>query len=440
MNPVLTRRTRWQPFFNVSTAAAYHFELQQVTLDAVEDVHVQGFAKSLAPSRFRILPLAAHEYTHLLDHMTTLWGRELLHSFYEGLGAREAGDLPRFPAMVRARRAVHRSGSLRYFMTLGPRAGYRGRWVWALSVGLRFNSAGELDPNQPIPFVRFGHGDPNKDENRVARVPISAAALSELRATAAEFRWIAAEQAARGQRNTPATPLNWLAEYESQLYSAPFVLYSSALHLLANHCHVDSVADVIEHGSALAALALNGGPSLAGRLRLDESWTERWRPPHSPWDLVTPLLTSADPGFLYLALCSHAPPPNGKTLEEWLGETLDRAVGLSLIDVEVLCGAEWESQSARVGSLAEQQFQRWFEFGEQWRAEVGPLGSSEPLMAALEGAESPRLPAALTSDMAPWAPQAEPFEPMPGATILDRLDYMGGIVDSIDEFLDVCGL
>ncbi len=86
-----------QPFPNLNAAAGqYDFWTQSIHLNSVTAAHM---AKAIQPQnwpeRFRVLPLVMHERQHFVDHITTLWGRQLLRQAFEVSATRNSPDLSR---------------------------------------------------------------------------------------------------------------------------------------------------------------------------------------------------------------------------------------------------------------------------------------------------------------------------------------------------------
>jgi hypothetical protein len=139
----------------------------------------------------------------------------------------------------------------------------------------------------------------------VVRVPFAAAALAEARAMFAEATWIGREHAILAGA-TPASPEAWVSTYAEHLYSANYAAYTVAAHILANYCGSSDLREVLPYASALAWVALNATPDLAARLTLPDDWTTHWR--SGATDLIGPLLTTPDCGFVFAALAATGVP------------------------------------------------------------------------------------------------------------------------------------
>ncbi len=435
----IPRLKQWQPFFNLKTEAAYCSELQLVTLDEITKIEIEGFSKDLPASRYKILRLASHEYTHWFDHVGTLWGRRLLCSFYRGLVAKQKEDIGNFPRIVEARNQIQRSFSNSYFFIKGPEAESERPWSWNLSMGSRFNFTGCLDHKHPIPFINFWKGESSKPESLAARMPITPASLTEVRAMFSEYICVVKECVKFGQGKTPADPNSWMQEYTKQLYDVDLLVYSTALHILGNLCGANSILQIHLYSTALSGLALNFPPSLVPRLKIPPAW-ELMREKEAGVDRLQALLDLNDPGLIYTLLCIHAPHPNGQELEPWVNSVLNPALGLDLSDVS----KEWEKAfaqetSALMDLVPHKMFSILMETGEKWAGRGGVLSIPVPIVEAVYGNSDLPLPDALTGDWETWnSGQSIDFkDPL---STKKRIEYLQDMVRRMDEFIQVCGM
>jgi hypothetical protein len=161
---------------------------QSLRLDGFADDDVKAALHGDVPTSRKILPVMVHECQHMVDHLCTLFGRQLLVQTYDGMDARLSGSNSRFASVAhlfRNIREIHRND---YFFELGEAADKPRRpgerWIYDFSTGLQLDVEGREVPDHPVFFVRFFH----PDGGRIARVPMSVAALLEARAMAAEVR------------------------------------------------------------------------------------------------------------------------------------------------------------------------------------------------------------------------------------------------------------
>lgn len=437
---MIRKSDRWRPFYNISTLAAYHFELVQVTLDSVDDLIISALNNGTPAARNKVLPLAAHEYMHWIDHVASIWGRDLLFRYFRGVKARESGNEFIFDSMVDAVKAVNRSKSDVYYFFEGPQWEQGTPWDWSLSVGMRFNAEGKPDPNDPIPFVRFGKGDPNIDDNLIVRMPISAASLAEVRAMATEYLWVRAEHGDKGSSKTPADPKKWIQDFESKAYTPDFLIYTTALHLLANHTNQGNIEDIILHASELAWVALNFPSSLTSQLHIPSAWSDRWQRPNDGLDYVSGLLATQDPGFIYAVLCWHAHSPGTQNPEEWVDDVVLKAVGCTIAEFNSARQDAIERQKdAFAKELKDPRLISWLNLSDPWAESTTGFRISQALLQSLEGDQTLSLPPALTADFSLWYPNGDVVFSDGFADPLERVKHYEDRRDRIDEFIDVCG-
>lgn len=392
---------RWQAFANIGEDGSYGFTSQLVMLNSVEQAHVSAVMAKRAAGRFKVLHLAAHEYTHWLDHVSTLWGRASLRLFHRAYEATELNDEHEFgPAIVDAWDFVGRIRSDVYFRVLGE-LGKDTHWAADFSAGLRFSIRGVPDETDPIVFIRFF--DPRVSgpsrSSLIARTPLSVLSLTECTAQAAEFRWISAEAADYGG-NTPANPATWLSSLLSSLYDRDNCFYSAVFHSVANTANIRDTATAVEVAPALATLALNLPSEAYTELRSASGLPADW------YKRVAGLHHHRDPGCALLVLLSHRVPYTGQSASAWVDEVL-RAGGLKgLSAVEKGWRAEL-SQGSEPAPLVSPRLMSTLQLGESWALERGILGDAAPLVGALNGNSNLKLPHAILGDESTWSPTGE---------------------------------
>lgn len=442
MHDQIQRSKHWQPFFNLNKLAAYHFDLQLVTLYCIDENIIGDLKKNDPQARYKTLPLAAHEYTHWFDHVGSLWGRRLLCAFYRGLIARQNEDIERFPEIVEARRQIHRCTSTDYYFTHGPKAGAERPWSWSLSMGSRFDSTGHLDHKDPIAFIRFGkEGNSGNDENLVARMPITSASLAEVRARFSEYLWYIKENEELGQGGTLGDPGKWMEEYTNNLYNEGLLLYSSALHLLANHCKIQHAFEILPYSAALSGLALNFPPSLVPRIKIPPEW-EAWRQNEFGYDRLQALIDNCEPGFIYTTLCFWAKPPDSQGIEQWIDSVLGSALDLDLNTMqEKWLEAFDQETSIMLSEVSHNIFSMLMKAGEQWGKRAGVLGNTGGIIYAVCGSYDLPLPDAATLADEPLCWNSEKsFSYDDGHDTFSRINYLSEIRKRMDQFFDVCGI
>jgi hypothetical protein len=432
MTPRRSAGSSWQALPNLRVEAQYHFDLQLPTVEDCDQTKLIAMQQGLASPRHRLLRLAVHEYTHWTDHVASTWGRQLLAGYARAVRARNQDDPAHFHHIVAAHRAVSRASLQPYYFMLGPASSVMPPWRWTLSVGQRFDSSGRLNRSDPILFIRFLHPDTGE---LVARVPFSPGALAEARAMFAEFSWVQREHEVRAGE-TPASPSHWLSTYAAELYSVDSTLYTVAAHLLANTTGLTDLREVMPYSSALAWFALNATPTLATRLSLPSEWCEQWEKGSS--DVLSPLVSNADPGLVFAALAATGIRPRGQSPDAWLNEVLERNAAMTLVDAERV----WQESQEQLFDSIEPEPLPWYGTlaaeGRAWARAYGPSGSPVTLLDTLDRPGTLRLPATLLAeDETYWHPTG----PIPGdEDSAGRREEAMECSSRLGEFLLACGV
>ncbi len=308
-----------------------------------------------------------------------------------------------------------------------------------MSLGLRFDRGGNLNSNDPIPFIRFGKGDPSDDKNLIARMPISTASLTEVRGMAAEYLWIIRECKKFGV-DTPADPERFAKEYAAQFYKDDFLVYTTGLHVLANHCGATTVTEILEYAANLAWVALNFPQSLVGRLRIPDDWQWGADDQETFNSRSFSLILRRDPGFIFCVLTKFTRLPCGMDCASWINELFLAAGDFTLLDFEQAWLEELEKTSSQaISDLPDRQFMAWMNVGEQWARQIGPSGRADELLLALDGNSKLGLPDALNQDWEVWNPGMS-IDLDDGMTTLDRVKDMETLRDRMLEFIEACGV
>lgn len=432
-------RNRWEPFFNVNTLAQYSFDLQLVTLDDIDKTTIIALNNNEEGARNKTLPLAAHEYTHWLDHVSTLWGRKLLGTYYSGLVARENNDPHNFYKVVYAHQHIQRTSSNRYYFTKGPKYGEGSPWNSQLTLGSRFDFSGSLDHKNPIPFIRFFKGPTDNEDSLIARMPIAPAALAEVRAMWSEFLWLQQECSGENKNAALVNLSEFKRNYNSQFHDSDFLVYVTSLHLLANHCGSPDLFSIFPYSSALSGLALNFPSSLIPHIKIPPIW-ENWRQNEWGVDRLQASLDNHDPGFIYAILCCHTQTPVGQDVTQWINTVLISAMDLDLKVVTQEWVKEFDEETSRIlKQVSHPIFSKLIEVGGQWREKVGLLGKLDPIVDAVNGKSELPLPDAITGDLVPWNP-GDSLSHIDGRSTIERKDYLFEMRNKMDEFLDICGI
>src|SRR5271166_993071 len=171
----------------VDDIGSYEYHSQTITLHKVKPARYDLAYKQNDPSaRFLVLPVAAHEVAHWVDHTATLWGQQMLVRMFNTFNIRAQNDEHRFFEILDYERTSNRIRFPDYYSTieegaLDPWDGIP--WLYRFTCGLMFGRDGKLSEDHPVVFTRFD----NHQDRGVCRVPFSVTTLLEVNAVAAEL-------------------------------------------------------------------------------------------------------------------------------------------------------------------------------------------------------------------------------------------------------------
>ena len=307
-----------QGWFDFATATVYLKALSEVDVITAQKLFA-GLAQALedaqsktvlTPEQFsalaKILPLAAHEYTHFVDGTSSLWGLrhlKLMNDAYVNSGDRGARE-----DTFRSAKVFHdHLRSIRlpsYYTVVNKGSSVERPWRSETSIGRTFNGDGDISP-RPILFSRFL----NASGDLIVRSPISNVSILEASAMASELRLHAAllhhvepdfrivEQKLFGQRQMDF------------LYSRDLTEYSVCVHVLANKLGCKDAFEAFTVTAQLTRLVLNFPTSAFQRLHGVCPVSELLDLPeaHDFCGAVRDGLRAADLGTLYYLLTLALP-------------------------------------------------------------------------------------------------------------------------------------
>jgi hypothetical protein len=280
----------------------------------------------------RQLPVIVHEYQHAVDHVGTVVGRRLLDRLrdaYAAIDAHGRGDAGLMYKLVELHDEQRRFFRRGYFTVRSPDGGIGSPRKWKLggTIGAAFDFHGRTDESEPILFATFA------DEaagGRVARQPLSAAALFEARAVYVEL-----EQSlllARAEKGGQIEALDKLDEHYTKLvYHPDWTMYSAPAHMVSTQCGVSDLVTAYRLTARLAGVALNVAPDLP----LGPSILNGW--PEDSKGRARALLDRRDPGMLFACLVGSAP-AFAADPDDWLRQTLEKAGFPSLEAIHAAAG------------------------------------------------------------------------------------------------------
>lgn len=187
------------------------------------------------------LAVIAHELTHWLDLLSTVWGQEYLVELFDAYEAAlnsRANPENGWWKVMRQFDQDRRIMFPRYYKFVLPERtphGPRNPWSIDYSCGQEFGPDGRIDANHPIFFTTFGE---NTTRRRIARQPISVGTLLETNATWSELITGTAVLSQIPDGDDRHTHLAiWPKERASFLYDAHLTEYTAAVHLLSARTH-----------------------------------------------------------------------------------------------------------------------------------------------------------------------------------------------------------
>lgn len=426
---------RWQGFANLGIEAQYEHLSQIITLNAVEEPHLNAAKSGAASGRRKVLLPLAHEMTHWLDHIATSWGRRHLVQILNAYHARIRNNPVDFYHIVAMADSVRRLGDHGYYKVVGEHASKLSQihpWLWTTSCGLRFSADGRTDRKSPIIFNKF-YALNVSHETLIARVPISVIALTEANAMSAEQDWVQREQLTG---TSAISTESWQKQASSMIHDVDYILYTCALHCVANHCLITESASAYAYVRSLATLCLNLPPRYFAKMKLPSHLKAVW-----DRDLVTALRGLGDPGFAFLVLCSWAGPTGTLTSLEWIEQIL-KSAGLPAVDeIEKVWLHEFEKDVKCLSGPFDTRSAALFSAGQLWAARRGILGDTRCLLRAIEGQNDDLpMPDILLGDGTVWQ-LGSPlnYRGVPSPDTEAWFDMAWKAETSLVEFLYACG-
>lgn len=300
----------------LKSGAVAHYDprSQIITLESYIRQDVEDLKNGDAAKQKEFAAVVIHEFTHWIDHVSSLWGQSNLLAWFNGVAAWKSNDATKFSTVLDARQALKTMKYATYFTTIEIKDMAEARqgapWRYRYTAGRAFDAFGKLNIKHPILFTRFGtHGGTS-----IGRVPMSAGALLEANAVAADlfFDMLHVAEAVESgdlvEKGIPEKNVN--DKYLDILYSAELVEYSVAAHCLANSVKDMGVFDAYRRAARLSEIAMNLPSALFERIKLPENG--------EPFaDLHPYFLKRRDVGYAYWCLCQHATSDAGNDLELW---------------------------------------------------------------------------------------------------------------------------
>lgn len=303
-------------------AATYDPRSQIIILHDYEGSDFQAVESGDVEKKAKFASLVIHEFTHWIDHVSTLWGQRNLSAWLGGLAAWKSGNEANYPAVIRARHEMKAMKYAQYFKSVeisDVAAASKGRpWRGAYSIGTAFDHVGAPNPDHPILFTRFW----TFGRIPIARVPMSVGSLLELNAVRSqmdvELLAFAQAFAAHDLVECKLQEQAIQRKYLDLLYSVDHVDYSVAAHCIANSISNSDIVEAYTRGNRLAEIAMNLTRENMDKLCLPGRF-------NSLPEAHARFLKQHDVGYAYWCLCLHAPDDLSLPLDQWVATTLENA-------------------------------------------------------------------------------------------------------------------
>lgn len=272
-------------FVNFETLTKERFE--EVISEPLKIGHEQDFG------------VITHEFRHAIDHLATLWGQQHLLKLQKALSARLSSKAEDFYHVIPYKKEENQLFHLDYYSEVYNKSIYTGldsRWKYSTSIGLRFDSEGQLDGSKPILFARFS----TPADKLLIRVPITVASLLETNAVYEEHTFIL--NAYREQyKDDFAFYVKMYSDdfLKNLLYNQNLAVYNVAVHTTANFLGIKDTTLAYRISSAIATVALNMPSKLTNKIPIPSEFTGE------ELERSKALLKNNDRGFIFYALCRN---------------------------------------------------------------------------------------------------------------------------------------
>lgn len=295
-------------FPNAKTLGLYDPFSQLITLKTVTQDEFKKFKieAGVTPETIKNYSLYAHEITHWLDHVSTLWGQKNLVLLYNALNAKATNNFDEFWRIKLYFDLCKSERHFDYYTEIYKNELIRENDLWghSISVGSSFDKEGKIDHDKRIFFAEFFQ----RDRTKLARIPVTIASILEGRAIHNEFKVrfdIVNGIEDAFQRKFAENDLN--DELFGIAFNPKLILYNAIFHLTASKLSILDSRKLLELIHDLSNVALNMPEVEYKKLKS----IKRDEPKLS--DVYEKLIQQRDYGFLYYTLAENVIKPNQKT-------------------------------------------------------------------------------------------------------------------------------
>lgn len=271
------KKSSFQRLFPDTKVAAYYDPFSQIiTLSQYDkdDFANLDLNKPTANDIDKI-SLFEHEFTHWLDHISTLWGQRNLVLIYNALNARANENIDDFWRIKFLTTSFSGDDFFDYFTEEYKRKNeaIKKPWRYQISSGIRFSEQGKPEYNKPILFLRFNCFD----DIPLIRIPVSVASILETNAINSEFALkigLANTIENVVDKNLKLTEIK--EEMLSILYHKDFALYTVVAHLTANLNNQTDAAKTYQVASSIGTTILNLPDEIFEKMDLVKIGNDEW--------------------------------------------------------------------------------------------------------------------------------------------------------------------
>ncbi|MEE6185160.1 hypothetical protein [Bacillus pretiosus] len=244
-------------FPNVTTEGYYDPMSQSIVYCSINRNDFDNILKEpLDLKGIRKARLLVHEITHLMDHISTLHGQELLESIYNSFNAIEHGTEKDYHHMIKMNKQVRSLKFENFYKQLSgvnQIGGNEKDWEFRTSIGCRYNFNGETDKTKPIIFSQFFYR-----KEFIGRIPLSIESLWETSAMATE---VTLHSKAMLELNDDDEQIvashDFVKNSYNWLYNSQLLTYSTAAHLVSGLLKISDIYIGLRLSKLLSLMSLN---------------------------------------------------------------------------------------------------------------------------------------------------------------------------------------
>ncbi|HEX9062817.1 MAG TPA: hypothetical protein VF941_21815, partial [Clostridia bacterium] len=277
-----------------------------------------------------------HEFTHYLDHISTLWGQKNLIKVFNALNAMHESNENNFWYVVELYKDIKKFKYSKYYRVINPYGvtNYKSLWKYQLSAGLRFDHTGKPNNQSPVLFTRFY----TQDNILMCRVPFSVESLLEANAMTSEIQLQASFIHELDANERYIEQKLFLDKAMKWLYDPELSTYSAATHFAANCCGIEDITDSYVLSSQISSVCLNMPDKFFDILAVPKSF-------ESFGEKNSHFIKNRDIGFLYACIFQNIQDRgikiNAKTFD--LNKALEMSNLPSVDEIEKAVAVEFDT-------------------------------------------------------------------------------------------------